>query len=82
MADDEYEICGTLTPKGIRRLMRRVVIGLVLVIGLAIWFTVSSSESDSLKTKAREEENLALVLRICSSGVRPQKQSDNRTIHL
>ena len=60
MADDEYEICGTLTPKGIRRLMSRVVIGLVLVIGLAIWFTVSSSESDSLKTKAREEENLAL----------------------
>ena len=60
MADNEYEICGTLTPRGIRRLMRRIVIGLVLVIGLAIWFAVSSFESDSLKNKAREEEDFAL----------------------
>lgn len=60
MANNEYEICGTLTPKGVRRLIRRLVVGVVLIIGLAIWFVVSSFESDSLTKKALEEENLAL----------------------
>jgi hypothetical protein len=70
MANNEYEICGTLTPKGVRRLIRRLVVGVVFIIGLAIWFVVSSFESDSHTKKALEEENLALCAELAKKNIR------------